>query len=363
MVKRGKKPRGITESNPFLLRTPPNISILGADLTTIILSHLNAKGWAVTKRVCKKWNELSQASLAEATDNGRQPFTAREELRDAVRMHLGMELAPPFLGEDIFNQDHSEEDAKDTARVYGSIMAEWDVSLARNFDRIFVKTKLGTIGCIGSWDVSSATTMDSMFYKAKIFKQDLSGWDTSKVTNMDYMFGFADSYKDNIRPGDIDPHRSVVIRCYHDFHQDLSNWNTSNVTTMKGMFKNCKAFSQDLTRWDTSKVRDMQSMFEECGFNGDISSWNTSSVINMKSMFSLANEFNRDISSWNTGNVTNMERMFFWATSFNQDISDWDTRRVTNMYRMFYEARSFNLLSVDGWKTSLVGKGLRLHDN
>jgi len=61
---------------------------------------------------------------------------------------------------------------------YGS-MQDWDVSLVKNFDKLFSgKTAFNTD--ISKWNVGAAETMSEMFQQASAFNGDLSKWQTGK---------------------------------------------------------------------------------------------------------------------------------------------------------------------------------------
>ena len=213
------------------------------------------------------------------------------------------------------NPRHSE-----VAMRYGYPIGTWNVSLIRDFTRVFDPLRRQefdeTIGI--TKDISNGIALPTTFTSLAGFNEDLSGWDVSNATSMFGMFARAESFEGI----------------------GLERWNVSNVRDFAYMFYGATSFKGNISDWDTSRCNNMTRMFYSAAkFNGDLK-WETSRVKSMDYMFSNAFKFEggQSLSNWNVFNVKCMASMFEGAENFVGNISHWDTSNVVDMSYMVRQA-------------------------
>ena len=243
-----------------------------------------------------------------------------------------------FRGAAAFNQNIN---TKYDITVGDLTYDAWDVSAARNMERMFQ-------GCasfdqpLGEWVPSSVYDMNRMFLGAASFDQPLGEWDVSTVDDMGYIFASASSFNN----GGISYGAGSI-----------GNWNLPSVTDMTNMFANT-SFNQPIGRWDTPQLTTTQRMFlQNEAFNNGAApggiitgpdafeNWSIPNVAIMASMFKQYggnSEFNQPVANWNVSSVEYMGGMFRGCTKFNQPLGEWDVRNVESMFEMFENARVFN---------------------
>lgn len=200
-----------------------------------------------------------------------------------------------------------------------SSMANWDVSMMRNFKQCFGSSTGLNIDLSG-WDISGvdqSSGFESMFNGCSSINFDAGQWSLPTHIsnyNLSYMFNNCTS-----------------------FDQDLSSWDILNrVTSLGSMFSGCTSFTAtNLDQWDIANVTSIGGIFRNC-----------TSVTNL------------DVSNWNTGNVTYMLRTFEGCSNFNPDVTNWDVSKVTgnNSMQEMFENSGFNR-NIGGWQlnTSMSG--------
>ena len=177
----------------------------------------------------------------------KKPFFGNFELRRAIDQYL--------------------EDPGTVPAVYGTDIAEWDVSQVTDFSHLF-----------------SAERNEAV----STFNADLSRWDVSLAENMESMF----------------------LGCEEFTGQGLGAWNVSRVTSLLGTFESCTSFDQDLSAWDVSNVEDFSFLFARSGFRGQgVAEWSTVSATNMSYTFFELPLFNADLSGWSTSRLVDMSYM------------------------------------------------------
>ena len=245
------------------------------------------------------------------TNKSRAAFQTLGELYLAVDTY--MEVARTSI-----NPENSE-----VAMRYGYPIGTWNVTLIRDFTRVFDplrrKEFYETTEIVK--DITTGNVLQPAFTSLAFFNEDLSGWDVSNATSMFGMFARAESFEGI----------------------GLERWNVSNVRDVAYMFYGAISFNGSISDWDTSKCTNMTSMFYlATNFNGDLSNWDTSRVKTMEHMFTNAFKFEggQVLSNWNVHHVKNMAAMFEGAESFDGNISLWDTAKVSDMsYMVRYTKR------------------------
>lgn len=251
-----------------------------------------------------------------------------------------------------------------TFRLIDDSIADWDTSMVKNMDSMFVLTSLGdaTFKKIKTWDTSKVESMRYTFAKTSALHEmtSISDWDTSSVTDMTGTFSGLE-YTENVNV--------------------LKKWDTSNVRTMESIFASSSSRSWDpiidlsgISDWDTSNVTNMKEAFASCTFNlDDIKKWDVSSVESFEGTFRSARLNSngtsgsaKSLENWDVSAASNLSRMFDRSNlSDMSGLASWNISNAEKLDYIFSETEIASTAGLEEWKPMNVTsmKGIFAEDN